>query len=121
MFPIHSDGHWSLVVISIKQRLIIMCDSILTSKMPIRCIDDTVSFLLYYYPDIPREEWRYDNLNIADRFQEVHRNLDCGFHILNFLHAALKNARIPRLHDAFNAFKLRTNRTILRLQNLNQT
>ena len=98
-----------------------MCDSILTSKMPLRCIEDTVSFLFYYYPDIPKEEWRYDTLNNADRFQEVHKNLECGFHISNFLHAALRNARIPILHEAFNAFKLRTERTISRLHNPNQT
>lgn len=29
-----------------------MCDSIAESLIPERCIEDTVSFLRYYYPEI---------------------------------------------------------------------
>ena len=107
MFPIQSDGHWILVVISIKYKQIMMCDSLDNNDLPLRCVEDTVSFLRYYYPEIPETDWRYDTLNAADRFQNAELNTDCSFHILNFMHAALKNARIP-LYD----FKARTDRIL---------
>ena len=49
----------------------------------------------------------HNTLNAADKFQNLELNTDCGFHILNFMHAALKNARIP-LYD----FKARTGRIL---------
>ena len=94
-----------------------MCDSIAESLIPERCIEDTVSFLRYYYPEIQETQWRYDTLQKADRFQNVNLNKDCGFHILNFIHAALKNARIPQLHETFNKFKARTEKLLEELQN----
>ena len=106
-----------LIVVSIKHRLILMCDSIAESLIPERCIEDTVSFLRYYYPEIQETQWRYDTLQKADRFQNVNLNKDCGFHILNFIHAALKNARIPQLHETFNKFKARTEKQLNELQN----
>ena len=90
-----------------------MCDSIAESLIPERCIEDTVSFLRYYYPEIQETQWRYDTLQKGDRFQNVNLNKDCSFHILNFIHAALKNARIPQL----NAFKARTEKLLKELQN----
>ena len=101
-----------LVVISIKHRLILLCDSIAESLIPERYIEDTVSFLGYYYPEIQETQWRYDTLQRADRFQNVNLNKDCSFHILNFTHAALKNTRIPQLHGTFYKFKARTEKTI---------
>ena len=80
-------------------------------------MDDTVSFLRFYYPSIKANEWRYDTLNMSDRFQVPSLNLDCGFHMLNFMHAAIKNTRVPISHKDFNAFKTRTNNTLLKLQN----
>lgn len=112
MFPIQSDGHWILVVISLKYKQIMMCDSLDNNNLPVRCVEDTVSFLRYYYPEIPESDWRYDTLNAADKFQNLELNTDCGFHILNFMHAALKNARIPLLHETFNEFKARTDRIL---------
>ena len=94
-----------------------MCDSIAESLIPERCIEDTVSFLRYYYPEIQETQWRYDTLQKADRFQNVNLNKDCGFHILNFIHAALKSARIPQLHETFNAFKARPEKLLKELQN----
>ena len=117
MFPIQSDGHWILVVISMKYKQIMMCDSLDNNDLPLRCVDDSVSFLRYYYPEIPETDWRYDTLNAADRFQNAELNTDCGFHIINFMHAALKNARIPLLHDTFNEFKARTDRILNDLTN----
>ena len=105
-----------LVVISIKHRLILLCDSIAESLIPERCIEDTVSFLRYYYPEIQETQWRYDTLQKANRFQNVNLNKDCSFHILNFIHAALKNARIPQLHETFNKFKARTEKLSNELQ-----
>ena len=87
------------------------------SLIPERCIEDTVSFLRYYYAEIQETQWRYDTLQKGDRFQNVNLNKDCGFHILNFIHAALKNARIPQLHETFNAFKARTEKLLKELQN----
>ena len=89
-----------------------MCDSIAESLIPERCIEDTVSFLRYYYPEIQETQWRYDTLQKADRFQNVNLNKDRRFHILNFIHAALKNARIPQLHETFNKFKARTKKLL---------
>ena len=107
-----------LVVISIKHRLILLCDSIAESLIPERRIEDTVSFLRYYYPEIQETQWRYDTLQKADRFQNVNLNKDCcGFHILNYIHAALKNARIPQLHKTFNKFKAHTEKLLNELQN----
>lgn len=106
-----------LIVISIKNRLILVCDSIAESSIPERCIEDTVSFLRYYYPEIQETSWRYDTLHNSDRFQNVNLNKDCGFHILNFIHAAIKNAIIPQLHNTFNAFKARTEKLLKELQN----
>ena len=94
-----------------------MCDSIAESLIPERCIEDTVSFLRYYYPEMQETQWIYDTLHKADRFQNVHLNKDCGFHILNFIHAALKNARFPQLHETFNKFKARTEKLLGELQN----
>ena len=94
-----------------------MCDSLDNNDLPLRCVDDSVSFLRYYYPEIPETDWRYDTLNAADRFQNAELNTDCGFHIINFMHAALKNARIPLLHDTFNEFKARTDRILNDLTN----
>ena len=87
------------------------------SLIPERCIEDTVSFLRYYYAEIQETQWRYDTLQKGDRFQNVNLNKDCGFHILNFIHAAIKNARIPQLHETFNAFKARTEKLLKELQN----
>ena len=94
-----------------------MCDSITESLIPEKCIEDTVSFLRYYYPEIQETQWRYDTLQKADRFQNVHLNKDSGFHILNFIHAALKNVRTPQLHETFNKFKARTEKLLKELQN----
>ena len=94
-----------------------MWDSIAESLIPERCIEDTVSFLRYYYPEIQETQWRYHTLQKADRFQNVNLNKDCGFHILNFIHAAIKNARIPQLHETFNKFKARTEKLLKELQN----
>ena len=66
-------------------------------------------------------QWRYDTLQKADSFQNVNLNKDCGFHILNFIHAALRNARIPQLHETFNKFKARTEKLLNELQNPAQT
>ena len=90
MLIIQSDGNWILVVISLKYKQIMMCDSLDNNDLPLRCVEDTVSFLRYYYPEIPETDWRYDTLNAADRFQNAELKTDCGFHILNFMHAALK-------------------------------
>ena len=117
MFPIQSDGHWILVVISLKYKQIMMCDSLDNNNLPVRCVEDTVLFLRYYYPEIPESDWRYDTLNAADKFQNLELNIDCGFHISNFMHAALKNARIPLLHETFNEFKARTDRILNELKN----
>ena len=105
-----------LVVISIKHRLILLCDSIAKSLIPERYIENTVSFLRYYYPEIQETQSRYDTFQKADRFQNVNLNKDCSFHILNFIHAALKNARIPQLHETFNKFKARTEKLLDELQ-----
>ena len=80
-------------------------------------MDDIVSFLRFYYPHIEEESWRYDSLNLSDRFQESTLNLDCGFHIIHFIHCALKNIRIPLSHAQFNLFKSRINISLLILQN----
>jgi Ulp1 family protease len=112
MYPVNLNRHWMLVVISIKYKLILFCDSIPSSQMPDGIIDNTVSFLRYYYPEISENEWKYDTLNSSDRFQNTNQNLDCGFHILNFMRAALQNTRIPIMHAAFNTFKTRTLSTI---------
>ena len=80
-------------------------------------MDDIVSFLRFYYPHIEEESWRYDSLNLSDRFQKSTLNLDCGFHILHFMHCALKNIRIPLSHAQFNLFKSRINNSLLKLQN----
>ena len=66
-----------------------MCDSLDNNDLPLRCVEDTISFLRYYYPEIPETDWRYDTSNAADKFQNSELNSDCGFHILNFMHAAL--------------------------------
>ena len=110
-----------LVVISIRHRLILLCDSIAEIIILERCIEDTVSFLRYYYPEIQESQWRYDTLHEADRFQNVNLNKNCGFHILYFIHAALKNVRIPQLHETFNKFKARTDKLLNDLQNPQQT
>ena len=89
-----------------------MCDSLDNNDLPLRCVKDTVSFLRYYYPEIPETDWRYDTLNAADKFQNLELNTDCGFHILNFMHA-----RIPLLHETFNEFKARTDRILNDLTN----
>ena len=89
-----------------------MCDSLDNNDLPLRYVEDTVSFLRYYYLQIPETDWRYDTLNAADKFQNSELNSDCGFHILNFMHAALKNARIPLLHETFNEFQARTDRIL---------
>ena len=112
MFPIQSNGHWILVVISLKYKQIMKCDSLDDNDLPLRCVEDTISFLRYYYPEIPGTDWRYDTLNAADKFKNSELNIDCGFHILNFMHAALKNARIPLLHEIFNELKARTDRIL---------
>ena len=77
--------------------------------MPKDCMEDTVSFLRFYYPDIPSKDWSYDNLNTADRFQNYPVNKDCGFHICYFMRAAVTNKRIPRMHEEFNTFKKKWN------------
>ena len=105
-----------LVVISIRHRLLLLCDSIAKSIIPERCIEDTASFLRYYYPEIQETQRRYDTLQTADSFQNENLNKDCGFHILNFIHAALKNARISQLHETFSKFKARTQKPLNELQ-----
>ena len=91
-----------------------MCDGLDNNNLPVRCVEDTDSFLRYYYPEIPESDWRYGTLNAADKFQNLELNTDCGFHILNFMHAALKKARIPLLHETFNEFKARTDRILIK-------
>ena len=81
--------------------------------MPKDCMEDTVSFLSFYYPDIPSKDWSYDNLNTAERIQNVSVNLDCGFHICYFMRAAVTNTRISRIHEDFNTFKKKWNRIFL--------
>ena len=72
-------------------------------------MEDTVSFLRYCHPEIPISVWKYDTLIPADRFQIVKLHRD---YILNFMHAAPKNARIPLLHETCNIFKAHTRRIL---------
>ena len=94
----------------------ILCDSLLWSILPHKCLEDTISFLRYYYPEIEVKEWKYDDLHSADRFQDATVNPDCGLKMLDFMHAALKNARIQLLYETFNQFKARTDRKLKELK-----
>ena len=82
------------------------------NNMPKNCMEDTVSFLMFYYPHILAEEWRYDVLIASDKFQNPSNNTDCGFHILNFMHAAVNDTRVPTSSAEFNKFKSTTDITL---------
>lgn len=79
-------------------------------------MEDAVSFLVFYYPHILAQEWRYDILLPSERFQNINHNSDCGFHILNFMHAAVNDTRVPISPADFNEFKSRTDETLQSLK-----
>jgi Ulp1 family protease len=97
--------HWSLMAFSVKYRTIMYCDSIYCATPATKHTKD-VAYLLssYMFPHIPRDDWKFNEISKAERFQKV-RQLDCGFHIMNFMLSAIKDTRIDYRIKEFDLFK----------------
>lgn len=79
------------------------CDS-LKGKINSTLKKNLKLFISYLYPSII--EWKILELQDSDRFQKSY--LDCGFHILNFAAAAIKDIRIDNDAKNFTTFKYDT-------------
>jgi hypothetical protein len=90
---------------SVKYRTIIYCDSVYCES-PASTHTKNVAYLLssYMLPHIPRHDWIFNEISKAERFQR-NRQLDCGFHIMNFMLSAMKDIRINYRVKEFEAFK----------------
>jgi hypothetical protein len=58
----------------------------------------------YMFPSIGASEWTIEQVQARYRFQKIHF-LDCGFHLLNFVNAAVRDTRIEYDPSAFANFK----------------
>jgi Ulp1 family protease len=101
------------VVISVPFKTIITCDSVKNTPLPVELLEDIESMLDHYYP-LFKGQWKHDKIRNEEQFQDPHRNKDCGFHILNFAEAALKDTLITINHNAFNMFKERIEKELNR-------
>lgn len=73
---------------------------------------DVEKFLNYYYPD-NEGFWTHERAQDEDRFQDTGNNeVDCGYHLINFMEAACKNVRIFQKGNDFIKFKERVEETI---------
>lgn len=103
--------HWILIAISIPLKVIKICDSVLYEgskvHLPVKCLIDVEKFLKYYYPDIA-EEWTHEIAQDEDRFQSAEKNeVDCGYHLINYMEGASSNMRIQANGSDFVKFKCR--------------
>ena len=119
--PIHYKSHWILIAISIPLKIIKICDSINANvkkdQLPPDCIIDVMRLLDYYYPQL-RGEWTEESLHNDDRFQDPRLGqVDCGYHVLNFIEAACKNERIQPKGDAFTQYKYTVDAMIVEYRN----
>lgn len=61
-------------------------------------------FAMFIFPSIQDIEWTFEELDYRDRFQET-ALADCGFHIINFVIAALSDTRIINDKLTFSVLK----------------
>jgi Ulp1 protease family, C-terminal catalytic domain len=104
ILPINEQDHYILVVISIKMKLIITCDSIKNNGLPDELLEDIECMLDYLYPS-NKGQWTHDVIRPEEQIQNGTTHIDCGFHILNFAEAALEDRLIKTDHADFNMFK----------------
>lgn len=108
--------HFMLIAIYIPQKIIKMCDSIIwdtakTYNLPPYLIRDVNSFLDYYYPK-KKDEWVVEDLLQEERFQNPLCEVDCGYHILNYIEAACENRRIHSQGNEFVKYKYHVIKTL---------
>lgn len=75
-----------------KYQKIIFCDSIKGSKIFEKIHPNIDLLASYFFPSIKAVEWTTEQVIEQYRFQ-TNRN-DCGFHLVNFLSAAVDDRRI---------------------------
>ncbi len=94
------------MVFSTKYRKIIHCDSIATFTPSEQLKEDAKLLASYMFPAVGSNEWSFEVLNKQDRFQR--NNLDCGFHLLNFIEAALEDRSVLSDSELFIQWKKST-------------
>lgn len=103
LLPIYYDDHWTLVVFSTKYRKIIYCDSV--AKIPLYGYmeEDTKLLASYMFPALGSDDWSFEELPKRCRFQK--NNADCGFHLLNFMEAAIEDRSVIYDREEFITYK----------------
>lgn len=65
---------------------------------------DVNRFLDYYYPH-KKDTWIIEHLLTEERFQDYDSQVDCGYHVINFMEAACENTRIRPKGNKFMQYK----------------
>jgi hypothetical protein len=74
--------------------------------LPHQILENIESMLDYLYPHL-KGQWVHDKIRPEEQFQNSNTHTDCGFHMLAFVEAALKDRQISIHHAEFDIFKER--------------
>jgi hypothetical protein len=66
--------------------------------------EDTKLLASYMFPALGSDDWSFEELPKRYRFQKKN-NLDCGFHLLNFMEAAIEDRSIIYDREEFITWK----------------
>jgi hypothetical protein len=102
-----------VLVFSLKYTRIMYCDSVAWKKKDIQSRSTNQAKIVgrllsaYMFPKIPDDSWEFVELAKQDRFQYTdHLDMDdCGYHIMNFMSAALEDRHVINDKKTFASWK----------------